>query len=137
MLKLEKIIETVLYCHHLQTSITFYNTVLKLKPMVQDERFSAFNINGQSVFLLFQSGASLKPIELSGGMIPAHDGHGPTHMAFAISTKDLSDWEKHLNDQEIEITSRVVWPLGGTSLYFNDPDNHLIELATPGVWEIY
>src|SRR5262245_63325638 len=29
------------------------------------------------------------------------------------------------------------WPRGGTSLYFRDPDDHLVELATPGLWSIY
>jgi catechol 2,3-dioxygenase-like lactoylglutathione lyase family enzyme len=31
----------------------------------------------------------------------------------------------------------VTWPLGGTSLYFRDPDGHLLELATPGIWAVY
>ena len=29
---------------------------------------------------------------------------------------------------------RTQWPRGGTSLYFRDPDGHLLELATPGIW---
>jgi len=26
---------------------------------------------------------------------------------------------------------------GGHSIYFRDPDGHLLELATPGLWEVY
>ena len=29
------------------------------------------------------------------------------------------------------------WERGGRSLYFRDPDQHLLELATPGTWPIY
>jgi catechol 2,3-dioxygenase-like lactoylglutathione lyase family enzyme len=37
----------------------------------------------------------------------------------------------------VEIISRMSWPRGGESLYFRDPDNHVLELATPGIWPIY
>ena len=29
------------------------------------------------------------------------------------------------------------WPRGGESVYFRDPDGHLLELATPGLWPGY
>jgi catechol 2,3-dioxygenase-like lactoylglutathione lyase family enzyme len=29
------------------------------------------------------------------------------------------------------------WPRGGESVYFRDPDDNLLELATPGLWSIY
>ena len=31
----------------------------------------------------------------------------------------------------------ITWAAGGTSHYFRDPDGHLVELASPGVWAIY
>jgi catechol 2,3-dioxygenase-like lactoylglutathione lyase family enzyme len=31
----------------------------------------------------------------------------------------------------------VRWPRGGESIYFRDPDGHLVELATPGLWDNY
>jgi catechol 2,3-dioxygenase-like lactoylglutathione lyase family enzyme len=71
------------------------------------------------------------------GNIPAHDGSGPMHMAFAIAADELAPWEKLLGEHGIEIEGRVKWPKGGTSIYFRDPDGNLLELATPGLWENY
>jgi catechol 2,3-dioxygenase-like lactoylglutathione lyase family enzyme len=58
-------------------------------------------------------------------------------MAFSIEAADLDAWEQRLRDHGIAIESRVRWQRGGTSLYFRDPDGHLLELLTPGVWPIY
>ena len=35
------------------------------------------------------------------------------------------------------IEGRTVWSRGGHSIYFRDPDGHLVELATPGLWATY
>ncbi len=35
------------------------------------------------------------------------------------------------------VVEKKQWDRGGTSLYFHDPDGHLLELATPGVWSVY
>ena len=37
----------------------------------------------------------------------------------------------------IAIEGRTDWSRGGHSIYFRDPDGHLLELATPGLWAIY
>ena len=50
---------------------------------------------------------------------------------------DLDGWRGHLAENGVEIESEVTWDRGGVSLYFRDPDGHSVELATPGVWEIY
>ena len=39
--------------------------------------------------------------------------------------------------QGIAIEGRTKWSRGGESVYFRDPDGHLLELATPGLWAIY
>jgi catechol 2,3-dioxygenase-like lactoylglutathione lyase family enzyme len=54
--------------------------------------------------------------------------------AFAISPDVIEDWRAFLAKQEVTIESEVRWERGGTSLYFRDPDNNLLELATPGIW---
>jgi catechol 2,3-dioxygenase-like lactoylglutathione lyase family enzyme len=89
------------------------------------------------VLLLFLRGSTPKTIQLPGGTIPPHDGSGPIHMAFAIATAELPAWEEALGKHDVAIEGRTDWPRGGKSIYFRDPDNHLLELATPGIWKIY
>ena len=64
-------------------------------------------------------------------------GSGPLHLAFSISAEDLPAWERLLVERGIAIETRIQWPRGGRSVYFRDPDNHSVELATPGLWSIY
>jgi len=68
--------------------------------------------------------------------VPPHDGHGPIHMAFSIAADALADWEARLAEAGVAIESRVKWPRG-ESIYFRDPDGHVLELATPGLWPGY
>lgn len=58
-------------------------------------------------------------------------------MAFAIPAESLASWKSTLIRQGIAIESEVHADRGGYSLYFRDPDEHLIELVTPGLWQIY
>ena len=74
---------------------------------------------------------------LPGGTIPPHDGHGPLHIAFAVSAEDLPTWERRLGQHGIAIEGRTRWSRGSESIYFRDPDGHLLELATPGLWATY
>jgi len=37
----------------------------------------------------------------------------------------------------ITIELRKTWKYGGEALYFRDPDGHLLEVVTPGVWSIF
>jgi len=66
-----------------------------------------------------------------------HDGDGELHLAFAIPAAELANWELWLAKNEIAVEEKCAWEMGGQSLYFRDPDRHLIEVATPGVWSIY
>ena len=91
-------------------------------------------VEARGVLLLFQQGKSTKAVETPGGIIPPHNGRGPVHIAFSIAADDPSSWEKRLADFGIEIEARMTWPRRGRSLYFRDPDQHLLELATQGLW---
>ena len=66
-----------------------------------------------------------------------HDGSGPVHLAFAIAVEDVAAWDARLAELGISVESRVRWSRGGISIYFRDPDNRSVELATPGIWPCY
>jgi len=137
MPKLAGVIETALYVDDLARAIAFYRDILGLAALNQDTRFAAFDVGGRSVLLLFKRGATLETVHLPGGTIPPHDGHGPLHIAFAVTADELQAWEARLGEQGVAIEARTAWPRGGHSIYFRDPDDHLLELVTPGVWAIY
>jgi catechol 2,3-dioxygenase-like lactoylglutathione lyase family enzyme len=131
------VLETSLYVDDLDRSSRFYEEVFALSQMFGDDRLRAYGVAGRSVLLLFKRGASNRVTQLPFGTLGAHDGHGPLHFAFSIPANELAAWEEHLSLHRITIENRIHWPRGGTSLYFRDLDNHLVELATPGIWPIY
>ncbi len=128
------VFETALYVADLRRSVDFYQQVFGFQMLERNERFCALEVPGRQVLLLFQHGGSTEPVPLPFGVIPPHDGAGQLHLAFSVSGADLSAWEAHLQQRGVSVESRVEWPRGGTSLYFRDPDRHLVELATPGLW---
>jgi catechol 2,3-dioxygenase-like lactoylglutathione lyase family enzyme len=136
MPKLDHVLETALYVDDLDRAAAFYADVFELPSLYADERLRAFAV-GPSVLLLFRRGASLETMIMPGGTIPPHDGHGPLHVAFAVKAGALADWEKRLGEHGVAIEGRTKWTRGGVSVYFRDPDQHLLELATPGLWAIY
>ena len=131
-----RVLETALDCDDLAKSAAFYTTLLGVTPMVAMDRLVAIDAGEGTVLLLFQKGAP-SSVMLPGGLVPAHDAGGPGHFALAIDTADLPAWEARLGELRIAIESRVTWERGGISLYFRDPDNRLVELATPGIWPSY
>jgi catechol 2,3-dioxygenase-like lactoylglutathione lyase family enzyme len=132
-----RILETCLYVEDLDRAIQFYGRLFGFAVMNRDERFCAMNVAPGSVLLLFRRGGTLSAIETGYGSIPPHDGHGPLHMALAIPAESLAEWEATLAEAGLAVEGTVRWPRGSVSLYFRDPDGHLIELATPGLWENY
>jgi catechol-2,3-dioxygenase len=134
---IDAVLETALYVDDLDRAVRFYADVMDLKPLYEDSRLTAFSVGEKNVLLLFPRGGSLETVHMPGGTIPPHDGAGPVHVAFAIAKDQLADWEAHLRKHDVAIEGRTVWKRGGESIYFRDPDGHLLELATPGLWTIY
>jgi len=133
------VVESILYTDDLERATMFYRDVLGLPVMKGDgERFQALDSGAQRVLLLFKRGGTLTPQPVpSGGVIPPHDGSGPLHIAFAIAAPDYDVWCSRLLQHRVAIESETQWERGGRSVYFRDPDNHLVELVTPGIWPNY
>ncbi|WP_198370949.1 VOC family protein [Roseomonas rosulenta] len=127
------VLETALYVADLPRARRFYEQVLGLSPMFADDRLAAYPV-GRSVLLLFLKGATAEAIVLPGGTIPPHGGSGAIHFALAVAAADLPAWEARLAAHGVAEEARTHWPRGGTSVYFRDPDGHLGEFATPGIW---
>lgn len=137
MPKLDGILETALYTDDMEKARRFYEDVLELKPMFADERLCAYPVASRDVLLLFKRGSTEQTVTMPGGTIPGHDGSGRLHVAFAIGKDDQPDWERRLAEHGVAIEGRTDWSRGGHSIYFRDPDGHLLELATPGLWSVY
>jgi len=124
------ILETALYVEDLDRSARFYQDLFGFEQVYAGPRLVALAVPGHQVLLLFKKGASAHIDKIP------HDGSGELHMAFAIEADALATWEARLRERGLAIET-ISWERGGTSLYFRDPDRHLIELATPGLWKNY
>lgn len=133
------VVESILYTDDLARATGFYRDILGLAVMRGDgERFQAFDSGAGRVLLLFKRGGTLAPQHLPGvGVIPPHDGSGPLHIAFSITLADYDRWCAWLTGCGVAIESETHWERGGRSVYFRDPDHHLVELVTPGIWPNY
>ncbi len=134
---LKGVLETSLYVDDVARSVAFYRSLFEFDVLFESDRAAGLSVEGRQVFLLFKKGATLEPIKSEIGVIPPHDGAGNLHMAFAIAEDALEAWVQRLESAGVEIESRVRWERGGVSVYFRDPDGHLVELVTPGCWSIY
>ena len=129
--KSDGILESSLYVSDLPRSVRFYEETFGFRVISNfGERGCAMHAGAHQVLLLFKKGAS-------GSIQSPHDGDGELHLAFAIPSAELASWQSWLQTKGIAVEEKRTWELGGSSLYFRDPDRHLIELATPGTWSVY
>jgi catechol 2,3-dioxygenase-like lactoylglutathione lyase family enzyme len=131
------VLESSIYVDDVPRSAEFYRRIFGFERLEGDARFCALSVAARQVFLIFKKGGTLQPMPLPGGVLPPHDGSGQTHFAFSVHAADLAAWEERLAQNAVAIESHISWPRGGHSIYFRDPDGHLVELITPGCWTIY
>jgi catechol 2,3-dioxygenase-like lactoylglutathione lyase family enzyme len=60
------------------------------------------------------------------------------HFCFAVSDPDeVRGFEKVLQQQGVKILGTMNWERGGRSVYFGDPDGHIGEIGSRGIWPHY
>ncbi|GAA5949527.1 hypothetical protein JCM3765_002692 [Sporobolomyces pararoseus] len=147
--KITQVLELCLYSRSLSKSIDFYSKVLNLgTPSFSSDRLAVFPL-AQTTLILFQRGQTHKDSFLPHEMGKI-SGHGltpnpendkvdlKTHFALAVEKKEEVDqWEERFKEEKVEILGKVEWPGGGKSVYFQDPDGHVGEIASRGIWPHY
>lgn len=135
-------------------STIFYQDVLGLTAQLKTPRLTVFPL-GTTTLILFQLGLTASDSSSVRGIVP---GHGPdertvgtlmevcdnasfrgelhTHYCLAASSKDEVDkWEEYLRSEGVVMRGFMNWERGGKSVYFEDPDGHVGEIGSQGIWE--
>ena len=135
MPKIQQIMETALYVADIDRSERFYRDLFGFPTIFSVDRLRVLSVHDRQALLLFRRGGTTTGAETQYGFIPGHDATGRYHMAFAIAEAEVNPWRQALEAKDIAIESETYGPRGiGHAIYFRDPDQHLIELATPSIW---
>jgi catechol 2,3-dioxygenase-like lactoylglutathione lyase family enzyme len=153
---LTHVLETCLYVKSKPASDTFYQEILGLKPYLSSKRSTIYPL-GKTTLLLFQLGLSSEDIHPRNRPEHTIPGHGPSqeivdvmtgedragpklkqHFCLAVNSKEeVEKWEQYLKEKEVEILGVMEWEKGGRSVYFADPDGHVGEIGSRGIWSHY
>lgn len=150
------VLELCLYVKDIQKSNAFYTKILgltaeELKPAILKGRMSVYPVGNTTIllFTLGQTNEDVYPIPSQLDLcVPKH---GPEekamqalveggeklrqHYCLAVETKaEALEWEKYLKENGVECHGKMEWPRGGYSVYFLDPDGHVGEIASRGIW---
>jgi len=128
-MRLDRVLETVLYVDDLDAAEAFYGGVLGLERTSRKEGLFVFFRIGDAMLLLFEPEAAR-----TGRSVPPHGARGPGHACFAVPEAELDAWQTHLEAAGVTIEQHQDWPRGGRSFYFRDPAGNSLELATPRIW---
>lgn len=59
---------------------------------------------------------------------------------YCLGVRDRADvdrWEAWFKEKNVKTLGTMEWERGGRSVYFEDPDGHIGEVGSRGIWEHY
>jgi catechol-2,3-dioxygenase len=133
-MKINKIIETVLYCDDVKEMLDFYQNLFSFEILQESLPRGVFLKAGESVLAVFNRSLTIE----SNAVAPAHGTTGVHHMAFEIPDGEYEDCKKNLIEKGLQIEQEVEWTSrknGSKSFYFKDPAGNNIEIAEKKLWD--
>lgn len=129
-----EVLESALYVSDLPAAEKFYIEILGLIFYSRLEGRHVFLRCGDRMVLLFD--AEVTAVSAGGPKdAPTHGAKGEGHLAFAVKDREIDQWKQHLVENGVEI-EKELRPRGGRSIYFRDPSQNCLEIASPGIWGI-
>lgn len=105
---------------NLENSIYFYETILEGKLLMKGHSSAYLEIGGVWIALNLEMNVERSKINST-----------YTHIAFTIDNKDFKYWNEKLESENINILKgRERNKRDLPSIYFTDPDGHILELHT-------
>lgn len=133
-MSVSELLESALYVLDLQAAEEFYTDVLGLKFYSKLEGRHVFLRCGNRMVLLFNAEATA--VSAGGSRdAPTHGATGEGHLAFAAMDREIDQWKQHLVENGVEI-EKEIHTQGGRSIYFRDPSQNCLEIASPRIWGI-
>lgn len=133
-MSLADVLESALYVLELPAAEEFYTEILGLTLHSKLEGRHVFLKCGNRMILLFNAEATSVS---AGGPNdgPTHGAKGEVHLAFAAPDREIDKWKQHLVENGVEIEKEIQLR-GGRSIYFRDPSQNCLEIASPRIWGI-
>ena len=133
-MKINKIIETVLYCDDVQEMLNFYQKFFGFEIMQKSLPRGVFLKCGESILAIFNRSMTRDGNQIA----PSHSATGIQHMAFEIPDGEYEEWKNILIQKGLNIVQEITWESrnnNSKSFYFQDPAGHNIEIAEKKLWD--
>jgi catechol 2,3-dioxygenase-like lactoylglutathione lyase family enzyme len=133
-MKINRIIETAIYCDDVDEMLEFYQRIFNLKLLLNSSPRAVFLKCGEGVLIIFNRTMTSK----KGQLVPHHGITGAQHFAFDINDTEYDAWKAKLMEEGVEIEKEFTWPSdrnnAARSIYFRDPSGNSVELVEGKIW---